>query len=80
MNNNHLSNQLLSAYRKHSIESSLLKVHNKFIISMDTDEVTALTLLDLPAAFDIIDHATLANRLSDWYGRSWQVQIWFSCY
>ena len=40
-------------------------------------QVTALTLLDLSAAFD---HATLANRLSDWYGISGQAQIWFSSY
>ena len=40
------------------------------IISMDQGEVTALTLLDLPAAFDTIDHVTLTNRLSYWYGIS----------
>ena len=47
---------------------------------MDQGEVTALTLLDLSAAFDTIDHATLTNRLSDWYGISRQAQIWFSSY
>ena len=81
MNNNHLVNPLQSAYRKHhSTESALLKVHNDIIISMDQGEVTALTLLDLSAAFDTIDHATLTNRLSDWYGISGQAQIWFSPY
>ena len=79
--NNHLSNPLQSAYRKHnSTESALLKVHNDINISMDKGEVTALTLLDLSAAFDTIDHATLTNRLSDWYGISGQAQIWFSSY
>ena len=77
--NNHLSNPLQSAYRKHhSTESALLKVHNDINISMDKGEVTALTLLDLSAAFDTIDHATLTDRLSDWYGISGQAQIWFS--
>ena len=47
---------------------------------MDQGEVTALTLLDLSAAFDTIAHATLTNRLSDWYGISGQVQIRFSSY
>ena len=47
---------------------------------MDKGEVTALTLLDLSAAFDTIDHATLTDRLSDWYGISRQAQIWFSSY
>ena len=71
MKNNHLSNPLQSAYMKHhSTESSLLKVHNDIIISMGGGEVTALTLLDLSAAFDTIDHATLTDRLSAWYGIS----------
>ena len=47
---------------------------------MDKGEVTALTLLDLSAAFDTIDHATLTDRLSDWYGISGRAQIWFSSY
>ena len=43
--------------RKHdSTELALLKVHNHIVISMDKGEVTALTLLDLSAAFDNIDH------------------------
>ena len=41
---------------------------------MDQGEVTALT------SFDTIDHTTLTNRLSDWYGISGQAQIWFSSY
>ena len=47
---------------------------------MDKGEVTALTLLDLSAAFDTIDHATLTDRLSDWYGISGQAQICFFSY
>ena len=47
---------------------------------MDQGEVTALTLLNLSAAFDTIDHATLTNRLSDWYGISGEAQIWLSSY
>ena len=55
--NNHLSNPLQSAYRKHdSTELALLKVLNHIVISMDKGEVTALTLLDLSATFDTIDH------------------------
>ena len=47
---------------------------------MDKGEIMALTLLDLSAASDNIDHATLTDRLSDWYGISGQAQIWFSSY
>ena len=34
----------------------------------------------MSATFDTIDHATLTDRLSDWYGISGQAQIWFSSY
>ena len=54
--NNHLSNPLQSAYRKHHFtESALLKVLNDIIMSIDKGEVTALILLDLSAAFDSIE-------------------------
>ena len=39
-----------------------------------------ITLLDLSAASDTIDHATLTDRLSDWYGITGQAQIWLSSY
>ena len=70
----------MSKLNRHALPT---KVHNDIIISMDKGEVTALTLLDLSAAFDTIDHATLTDRLSDWYGYygiSGQAQIWFSSY
>ena len=54
-------------------------LHN-VIVSMNKAEVTALTLLDLPAAFDTIDHAILTNRLTYWYVLSGQPQIWFPSY
>ena len=47
----------------HIRESALLKVHNYIIVNMEKGKVTALTLLDLPAAFDTTDHATLTERL-----------------
>ena len=47
---------------------------------MGEGEVTAPTLLDLSAAFDTIDHATLTDRRSDWYGISGQAQIWIFFY
>ena len=47
---------------------------------MDNGEITTLTLLDLSAAFDTIDNATLTDRLSDWNGIFGHAQIWFSSY
>ena len=41
---------------------------------MDKGEVTALTLLDLSAAFDTIDHATLTDFL---FGMEYLVKLKF---
>ena len=42
--------------------------------------MTTLTLLDLPAAFDTIDHLTLISCLSSWYGISGTALNWFTSY
>ena len=81
ISNNGLANPMQSAYRKnHSTESALLRVQNDITIKMDKGEVTALILLDLSAAFDTIDHFTLTDRLSNWYGISGPALSWFSSY
>ena len=77
INSSHISNDYQSAYRKfHSTETALLKIHNDIFSSMDDGRVTALTLFDLSAAFDPIDHNILLRRLGDWcgggVGRHWR--------
>ena len=47
---------------------------------MDNGKVTALTLLDLSAAFDTIDHNILIKHLSMWFGISGTALSWFSSY
>ena len=65
MESNSMSNKLQSAYKKfHSTESALLKVENDVLLNMEKGRVTTLTLLDLSAAFDTIDHLTLISLLS----------------
>ena len=52
------------AYKRfHSTETALLKINNDIICNMDNGKVTALTLLELSAALDTIDHSTLLERL-----------------
>ena len=78
---NSKSNNLKSAYKKfHSTESALLKVENDVLLNKEKGRVTALTLLDLSAAFDTIDHLTLIDRLSSWYGISDIAIDWFTSY
>ena len=59
--------QYRSAYRKfHSSEIVLRRINNDILSSMNEGRVTALTLLDLSAAFDIIDYTILYEKLDDW--------------
>lgn len=60
-----------SAYRKYySTETALLRIHNDLLLAMNRQQVSALVLLDLSAAFDTIDHGILINRLSSCFGIS----------
>ena len=81
INSSHTSNDYQSAYRKfHSTETALLKIHNDILSSMDDGRVTALTLLDLSAAFDTIDHTILLSRLGNWFWVSGKALDWFKSY
>ena len=53
-----------SAYRPdHSTETTLLKIHNDVICSLDRKLNTVIIYLDLSAAFDTIDHGLLISDL-----------------
>ena len=81
INSSHTSNDYQSAYKKfHSTKDALLKIHNDILSSMDDGMVTALTLLDLSAAFNTMDHTILLGRLSDWFGVSGKALDWFKSY
>ena len=47
---------------------------------MEKGNVTALTLLDLSAAFDTIDHGILLRRLRDWFGIEGVALNWIVSY
>ena len=60
------------------MESALLKVKSDLLHIMDNQEVTCLVLLGLSAAFDIVDHDLLLNRLR--YGFDETILNWISSY
>ena len=70
-----------SAYRKcHSTETALLHVVNDLLQASDSGHVSILSLLDLSAAFDTIDHDILIKRLHTTFGCSGTVLDWFTSY
>ena len=66
---NNLIEQFQSAYKAgHSTETALLRVVNDLLCFIDDGKMTMLTMLDLSAAFDTIDHDILISRLSNTFG------------
>ena len=84
-NNHCISNKLLpdyqSAYRKnYSTETSLIKLVSDILWAMERQEVTALTVLDLSAAFDTVDHEILIELLEHQFGTIKLALNWFKTY
>ena len=53
-----------SAYREnYSIETSLIRMCNDILWSMEKQQITMMVTLDLCATFDMVDHNTLINIL-----------------
>ena len=60
---------LQSAYRSgHSTESCILKVVSDILDAADSGQVSLIGLLDLSAAFDMVDHDILLRRMELSFG------------
>ncbi|HSN23899.1 MAG TPA: reverse transcriptase family protein, partial [Methylomicrobium sp.] len=72
---------LQSAYRAyHSTETAVLKVLSDILLAVDSGDIAILTLLDLSAAFDTVDHQILLRRLEVSYGLGGSVHDWLTSY
>ena len=70
-----------SAYcKRHCTETALLRVKNAALRTVDCRQDAVLVMLDLPAAFDTLDHTILLDRLSRYFCFSHTVLRWFSSY
>ena len=50
------------------------------LMALDSGDLVVLTLLDLFAAFDSVDHDTLLRRLQTTYGLNGDLINWFTFY
>ena len=78
---NNLSECFQSAYKAcHSTETALLKICTDILNILDKNNVCLLTMLDLSAAFDTIDHNILTERLETTFGIRGMAIAWFISY
>ena len=76
----HLLPDSQSAYRFHSCETNLIKLVNDLLWAMERQEVTAVTILDLSAAFDTVDHDLLLEVLNKRFGIEGKALKWYEHY
>jgi len=81
ISDNDLQEMFQSAYRKdHSTETAMLRVVNDLLRVIDEGNTTILSMLDLSAAFDTIDHNILLSRLYHNFGITGTALDWFKSY
>ena len=85
LNDHLISNKLFSPLQSadrphHSTETALLKIVNDLLTALHNGKICFLTLLDLSAAFDTIDHNILLHRLEHTFGISDSALSWFRSY
>ena len=81
LNNSHLLPTHQSAYRRHhSTETAVTKVYSNILGAADDGGLSLLILLNLLAAFDLVDHSILLKRLENTYGFDGLTLEWFKNY
>ena len=63
----------------HSTATALLQLHDMWLTAAENTELSAALLLDLSAAFDIVDHEIFVRKLKE-YNFSEESSAWFQSY
>ena len=69
-----------ACHRGHFTETAVLKVYSDFIDAISNGKLALLSLMDLKAAFDMVDHAILLRRLETTFGFRGTTLKWLSSY
>jgi len=78
LSSNPLLNPHQYGFTKHnSTETMLVSLYNKLVSAVSHKRIFCLCILDISAAFDTIDHITILQRLSSWFGVSGTALLWF---
>ena len=81
LDSNKLLPEFQSAYRHgHSTETAVLKVFSDIVDAIDMGKLALITLLDLSAAFDTVNHSILEKRLSRSFGIVGTALAWITSY
>ena len=81
ISNYQLWDDLQSAYRPgHSCETAMVKVTNDILLAFYQGEGVLMVMLDLSAAYDLVDHEILLSRLKGNIGLAGTVIPWFQSY
>ena len=76
-----LGDDLHSAYKPgNSCETALVQVTSDILLSLDEGHRVLLTMMDLSAAFNLVDHEILLLRMRNLLGFSGKVIDWFRSY
>ena len=81
LNNSNIFPTHQSDYRRHhSTETAATKVYSNILGAADDGKLSFLILLDMSAAFDLLNHSLLLERLESTYGFDGFTLEWFKNY
>ena len=77
---NHIFHENIHGYRKYrSTQTALLEMYDKWIKAANSGQLSGVLLLDLSAAFDIVSHKILIEKL-EVYGLTEDYRNWIKSY